>query len=135
MKEEKKNKKSLILIVLLLLFAIAGGFVAGTYAKYVEEITGNQGTATVAKWAFATENASLMYIPEEYVLTGLSMKELSSENSIIWSNLLSISFLVSPNIDALKYIFSLPEKSGWNPAPSSKSDVNFPWVSTVPLVG
>ena len=58
MKEEKKNKKSLILIVLLLLFAIAGGFVAGTYAKYVEEITGNQGTATVAKWAFATENAS-----------------------------------------------------------------------------
>ena len=58
MKEEKKNKKSLILIVLLLLFAITGGFVVGTYAKYVEEITGNNGTATVAKWAFATENAS-----------------------------------------------------------------------------
>ena len=39
---------------------------------------------------------------------------------------LSISFFVSPKIDALKYMFSLPEKSGWKPAPNSRSDVNFP---------
>ena len=30
------------------------------------------------------------------------------------------------DIDALKYMFSLPEKSGWNPAPSSNNEVNFP---------
>jgi hypothetical protein len=56
MKEEKKNKKSIVLILLLLLVAISGGIAFGTYAKYVEEITGNNGTATIASWAFATDN-------------------------------------------------------------------------------
>ena len=44
--------------------------------------------------------------PEEYVLTGLSIYSSNSENSIISSNLLSISFLVNPKIAALKSSFS-----------------------------
>lgn len=55
---KRKNKKSLILIALLLLVGITSGYVASTYAKYTSEITGNNGTATVAKWAFETDNAS-----------------------------------------------------------------------------
>ena len=50
----------------------------------------------------ATEKANLIYIPDEYVLTGLSINSSNSENLIILSNLLSISFFVSPKIEALK---------------------------------
>ena len=50
------KKKNLGLIVLLLLVTVTFAGVAGTYAKYTAEITGKQGTATVAKWAFDTEN-------------------------------------------------------------------------------
>ena len=32
-------------------------------------------------------------------------------------------------------MFSLPEKSGWKPAPNSSSDVSFPIVSILPLFG
>lgn len=54
----KKSKKSAILLmVLLLLIAVTAMYVASTYAKYTSEITGNNGTATVAKWAFTTDNA------------------------------------------------------------------------------
>ena len=52
------KKKNLGLIVLLLLVTVTFAGVAGTYAKYTAEITGKQGTATVAKWAFDTENQS-----------------------------------------------------------------------------
>ena len=48
------------------------------------------------------EKASRIYIPEEYVLTGLSIKSPSSENSIISSIRLSISCRVKPKIAALK---------------------------------
>ena len=41
-------------------------------------------------------------IPDEYVLTGLSMNSPNSENSIISSIFSSISFFVNPNIEALK---------------------------------
>ena len=88
-----------------------------------------------ASTLIATEKAKRIYIPDEYVLTGLSINEPNSENSIISSILFSISVLVNPKIEALKYIFSLPVKSGWNPAPSSNNDVSFPAVSRVPLVG
>ena len=53
-----KNKKSLIVIALLILVGITSGYVASTYAKYTSQITGNNGTATVAKLAFDTDNAS-----------------------------------------------------------------------------
>ena len=53
-----------------------------------------------------------LYKGEEYVLTGLSINSSNSEKLIISSILLSISFLLKPKIDALKYMFSLPVKSG-----------------------
>lgn len=51
-----KKKKSLLIIALLLLVGITSGYVASTYAKYTSQIIGNNGTATVAKWAFSTDN-------------------------------------------------------------------------------
>ena len=51
------NKKSLLIIVLLVLVGLTTGYVASTYAKYTSTVTGS-GTATVAKWAFATDNAT-----------------------------------------------------------------------------
>lgn len=53
-----KNKKSLLFAVLLLLVAVTSSYVAGTYAKYTSKIEGNNGEATVAKWAFDTDNAT-----------------------------------------------------------------------------
>ena len=52
----KKKKKSLLVVALLLLVGITSGYVASTYAKYTSQITDNNGTATVAKWAFSTDN-------------------------------------------------------------------------------
>lgn len=54
-KKNKKKKESLLLLVLLLLVGISFSYVAGTYAKYVASFD-NEGTATVAKWAFEAEN-------------------------------------------------------------------------------
>ena len=53
-----KKKKSLMLIALLLLVGATSGYVASTYAKYTSEITGNNGTATVAKWSFEDDNTA-----------------------------------------------------------------------------
>lgn len=53
----KKRKKRIGLIVLLLLFGLTAGYVANTYAKYTAQVSGS-GTATVAKWAFDTDNAN-----------------------------------------------------------------------------
>ena len=44
-------------MILLLLIGITSGFVGGTIAKYTGEVTGS-GAATVAHWAFETDNAS-----------------------------------------------------------------------------
>lgn len=52
----RNHKNSSVLTLLLLLVVITTGYVASTYAKYTAEVTGN-GTAVVAKWAFATDNA------------------------------------------------------------------------------
>lgn len=51
----KKHSKSMLIVILLLLVAIATVYVGGTYAKYTETVSGN-GTATVAKWDFTTDN-------------------------------------------------------------------------------
>lgn len=53
-----KKGKIIFVTVLLLSLVLSSRFVAGTYAKYASEITGNSGTATVAKWAFATDNTA-----------------------------------------------------------------------------
>ena len=53
-----KRKKSLLVIVLLLLVGLTGAYVSSTYAKYTSTIDDNSGSVTVAKWAFATDNAS-----------------------------------------------------------------------------
>ena len=52
----KKKKKSLLVVALLLLVGITSGYVASTYAKYTSQIAGNNGSVTVAKWAFSTDN-------------------------------------------------------------------------------
>lgn len=44
-------------MILLLLLGITSGFVGGTIAKYTGEVSGT-GAATVAHWAFETDNAS-----------------------------------------------------------------------------
>ena len=54
---EKKKKNAVLLLVLLLLVAISASYIASTYAKYTSTIEDNNGTATVAKWAFDTDNA------------------------------------------------------------------------------
>ena len=51
-----KRRKSVFIIVLLLLVGITSAYVANTYAKYSGQVSGNA-TATVAKWAFESDNA------------------------------------------------------------------------------
>ena len=55
---KKTNKSAVIVFVLLLLVAVTAMMVASTYAKYTAQVSGT-GTITVAKWNFATDNASL----------------------------------------------------------------------------
>ncbi len=54
----KDRKKSLLIVVLLLLVGVTCGYLASTYAKYTSQVTGNNGSATVAKWAFRTDNTT-----------------------------------------------------------------------------
>ncbi len=54
----KKRGTSLLVVALLLLVGITSRYVAGTFAKYAGEIKDNNGTATVAKWNFTTENTA-----------------------------------------------------------------------------
>ena len=56
----KKQRKSLVVIALLLLVGLTTGRVASTYAKYTAKVEGD-GTATVAKWAFDTENPTTSF--------------------------------------------------------------------------
>ena len=54
----KEKKKSLLVIVLSLLVGLTAAYVSSTYAKYTSTIDDNNGTVTVAKWAFASDNAA-----------------------------------------------------------------------------
>lgn len=56
MRRTKVSKNGILVIALLLLIGITSSYVAGTYAKYVGEVSGSA-TATVAKWNFETDNA------------------------------------------------------------------------------
>ena len=83
----------------------------------------------------ATANARRIYIPEEYVRTGLVIYSPNSAKSTISFKRASISFFDSPNIDALMYMFSIPVISGWNPAPNSNKLDTLPLIFTSPKSG
>ncbi len=83
----------------------------------------------------ATEKPRRMYMPEEYVLTGASMKFSSSAKRTISSNFRLISFLDRPSMMPLIKTFSRPLISGWNPAPSSMRAEIFPSTLSRPEVG
>lgn len=53
-----KNKSSWIIVILLLLVGVTSVYVASTYAKYTETLQPKTGEATIAKWAFASDNES-----------------------------------------------------------------------------
>lgn len=53
------SKKRTTLVVAFVVMGVATlGLAAAVYAKYVATLTGNTGTATIAKWAFDTDNRS-----------------------------------------------------------------------------
>lgn len=52
----KKKKTMLALAIILGIAAV--GLAAGVYAKYIASLTSGNGSATVAKWAFETDNAN-----------------------------------------------------------------------------
>ncbi len=54
----KSNKQKAGLMALVALAAIGSYFIAGTYAKYISEISGS-GTATVAKWKWKINNTDI----------------------------------------------------------------------------
>lgn len=59
--QNKNGKSVLVIMVLLLLVGISLSYVAGTYAKYTTSINNVSGNATVAKWAFGTDNNSTSF--------------------------------------------------------------------------
>ena len=52
-----KKKKTMLALAIILGIAVVG-LAAGVYAKYIASITSGNGSATVAKWAFETDNAN-----------------------------------------------------------------------------
>src|SRR5208282_1176088 len=74
-------------------------------------------------------------IPEEYLLTGILIKLLISENSIIFGTLRAISRYVMPRIEPLRKMFSRPVKSGRKPAPNSITADRRPLSVIVPSLG
>ena len=83
----------------------------------------------------ATANPRRTYIPLDKIFTGASMKSPMSLNSMIPSTARFISFRLKPRIAPLRYMFSLPLSSGWNPEPSSRSADTRPLTVRCPLVG
>ena len=92
-------------------------------------------SSTSGSTLMATAKPRRMYIPDEYVFTGASMKSRSSAKSTISSKRRVTSFLVRPSMMPLMKTFSRPEISGWKPAPSSISAEMRPSTVTVPSVG
>ena len=71
-------------------------------------------------------------MPEEYVLTGLSMACSSSAKATISSKRSRIRARPRPWRAPFSSTFSRPVKSGWDPAPSSRSDPIRPPAATRP---
>lgn len=58
MKKNNKSKKNLLLVfAILFATALTGTIVSNTYAKYTASLGEKESTATVAKWAFETDNS------------------------------------------------------------------------------
>jgi hypothetical protein len=83
----------------------------------------------------ATAKARRRYMPEEYRFTGVSMNRSTPANETISSNRPAISFRLIPRMAPFRETFSRPVSSGWNPVPTSRSDVTRPRVRATPLVG
>ena len=81
------------------------------YIQFLEDSISNE-IFEVKKVKTFTEKPNLEYIPDEYLLTGVSKNFSISEKSTISSNLNSISFLDIPRIEPLRKMFSLPVSSG-----------------------
>ena len=84
----------------------------------------------------ATENARRTNMPDEYVLTGMSMKVADigeGQDASRSAPLISCSF--RPRTAPYMKTFSRPVNSGLNPAPSSSSAATRPCSSTDPVVG
>ncbi len=83
----------------------------------------------------ATAKASLTYIPEEYLLTGVPMYLSTPEKLIISSSFFDISDFDIPKIAPFRKIFSLPVNSGWKPVPTSNKLAILPLALITPVVG
>ena len=83
----------------------------------------------------ATANASRVYIPLEYRLTGVSRNSPISANSTIWSNFRCTSRWDMPRMEPLRKMFSRPVSSGWKPVPTSSRLPTRPRSRTSPAVG
>ena len=59
--------------------------------------------------------------------------ELGERDDVVEAR--SMSRLVSPRIEPLRNTFSRPVRSGWKPAPSSRSDATRPRTRITPVVG
>lgn len=55
----KRKNNSLVVMVLLMVALFSCSYISGTYAKYTSTLSGKQGTAAVAKWAFDTDNSTI----------------------------------------------------------------------------
>ncbi len=82
-----------------------------------------------------TAKARRDFIPEEYVLTGLSMNAPRSAYFMILSTLAAILSRVIPYSSLRMIMFSLPVRSGWNPMLSSRMLATLPLTSTSPSSG
>ena len=63
------------------------------------------------------------------------MNASSSANATMSSKTRSVSLRERPRNEALRYTFSRPVRSGWNPAPSSRRGASRPRYRMVPAVG
>src|ERR1019366_3205878 len=74
-------------------------------------------------------------MPDEKRFTGVSTNFSTPEKSMIASSLRSISFFVIPRMMPLRYTFSRPVSSAWNPVPTSSKLATRPLSLIRPAVG
>ena len=79
MEKRKTNRKGFLALLLLLLVGVTSYYVSGTYAKYVGQVEG-EGSATVAKWNFETDNADVDFevnLAENYDASTLTVERIA----------------------------------------------------------
>ncbi len=133
-----KKKKTMLALAIILGVAVVG-LAAGVYAKYIASITG-QGEATVARWAFSSDNVnktvtcepSKTYNPNTLVAdkiapgtTGTCTFHLSNENSDV-----GVNYTISLNNES-KHPRNLVLDNGGSKtgtlAPGAETDVEIGW--------